>query len=143
MSEQQPIQKTIAEALKTRAEPVADVLYKDGQQFRLAGGHGLGLDVYPSAGVVRVTLPTGSRAELHGQGEPHIEEDCVVFEGRRQTLIVQADGAVVWTWKPKPTERPRSGGAQQEVGHEPTEGSGEGGSQLRHGGPPLRKPKRP
>jgi hypothetical protein len=107
MSEQDPLQQRIEQALKTTVEQAAeDGLYRDGQLFRFPSQMGTSLEVFPSHGLVRVTTPDRSQLELHDQGQPRIEDNTVVFEGRHQRLTLHADGKVLWQHVPAAPEAP-------------------------------------
>jgi hypothetical protein len=107
MSQQEALQRGIAEALNTHAEPAEDDgLYRDGQLFRFPGPMGVGLEVFPGHGFVRVTTPGRRVLELHELGQPRIGEESVVFEGTRERLTLHADGRVRWDWAPEATAAP-------------------------------------
>jgi Single-strand binding protein family len=86
----------LGKALGAPAQPVHDVAYGDGQCLAVAAGRTT-LEIYPAAGVARVTTQN-ARVELHRLPGCSTNDGRVVFqrdaEDERLRLVVRGDGKV-------------------------------------------------
>lgn len=83
----------LGQGLKTAPEMTEDVAFGTGQRFRLGEEQPLHLEIYPTAGVVRL-ISADAKITLFRQAPPKASESEVVFDSPSVFLAIAATGAI-------------------------------------------------